>query len=97
MVEYLLAKQDVGGSSPPLRSNSYYEQPHHILIKSYYLRVLGSLATFLISYLLTKRADLSLGIAGIDFFGKIALYYLHDRVWSVILAKKTKKPKKVKV
>jgi len=67
------------------------------LLKATTYRVLGSLATFLISYLLTKRADLSLGIAGIDFFGKIALYYLHDRVWSVILAKKTKKPKKVKV
>jgi len=60
------------------------------LLKAITYRVLGSLATFFISYFLTKRADLSIGIASIDFFGKIILYYVHDRVWNIILNKKTK-------
>jgi len=89
MVEHHLAKVDVEGSSPFSRSNFFNMNTHIVsLLKAITYRIIGSLTTFLISYFLTKRAGLSLGIAGIDFFGKIALYYLHDRIWNRIINKK---------
>jgi uncharacterized membrane protein len=61
---------------------------HYIsLLKALTWRVLGSVSTFIISWTLTKRIDISIGIASIEFFGKIGLYYIHERIWHKITKK----------
>ena len=54
------------------------------LIKALSYRMLGTGFTFLISFFLTKNANVSLGIAALEFVFKVILYYFHDRAWDNI-------------
>lgn len=44
-------------------------------------RVAGSAATMLLVLVFTRRLALSLAVGGIEFLGKIVLFWLHERVW----------------
>jgi adenylylsulfate kinase len=44
-------------------------------------RVAGSAATVLLVLVFTRRLSLSLAVGGIEFVGKIVLFWLHERVW----------------
>ena len=54
------------------------------LLKAISWRTLGTLDTFAISWLLTRRLSIAGSIAGLEFGTKIAWYYLHERVWAVV-------------
>jgi len=54
------------------------------LVKAITWRVIGSLDTFVISFILTGRIVIAGSIAGIEFFTKIALYYFHERLWALV-------------
>ena len=56
---------------------------HHLrsLVKGISWRVVGSLDTALLSYLVTGNARWSVTIASVEALTKIALYYFHERVW----------------
>ena len=54
------------------------------LIKGVTWRMLGTLDTIVISYILTGKIKVALSIGGIELFSKIALYYFHERVWEKI-------------
>ena len=54
------------------------------LLKAITWRVLGSIDTFLIAWLLTGSAKISAGISAIEVVTKIILYYGHERVWSKV-------------
>ncbi len=54
------------------------------LIKGVTWRMLGTLDTIIISYILTGKIKVALSIGGIELFSKIALYYFHERVWEKI-------------
>jgi uncharacterized membrane protein len=56
-----------------------------LLIKTVSWRVVGTLDTFVISYLITGQPHIALAISGIEFFTKIFLYYCHERLWLPIL------------
>ena len=47
-------------------------------------RVLGSIDTFLISWLITGKPVIAAAISGVEVFTKIFLFYGHERVWSRI-------------
>lgn len=47
-------------------------------------RIVGTLDTFVWSWLVTHQAVSASQIAGTELFTKIGLYYLHERVWRVI-------------
>ena len=47
-------------------------------------RVIGTLDTFLWSWLITHEAVKAGSIASTEVFTKIGLYYLHERVWRVL-------------
>ncbi|MCT4561501.1 MAG: DUF2061 domain-containing protein [Crocinitomicaceae bacterium] len=44
-------------------------------------RVIGTLDTMCISYVLTGKLDMALSIGGIEVISKMLLYYLHERTW----------------
>lgn len=46
-------------------------------------RIIGTLDTVVISFLLTGSVSVSLGIGGIEVFTKIVLYYFHERAWNL--------------
>ena len=45
-------------------------------------RVIATLTTFVISWAITGSVAVGLGIAGIEFWAKIILYYIHERTWN---------------
>ena len=49
--------------------------------KSITWRVLATLTTVVIAYVVTQDTALALQIGGIEFLAKIAVYYLHERAW----------------
>jgi uncharacterized membrane protein len=52
------------------------------LIKAFSWRMTGTLDTILISFLITGRIRWALSIGFVELFTKVALYYLHERIWN---------------
>ena len=51
------------------------------IVKSISWRIIGTLDTFLLSYILTGSISFGLSISSVDFFSKLLLYYFHERIW----------------
>jgi hypothetical protein len=49
--------------------------------KAFTWRITGTIDTFVLSFIVTGKAKLALAISGMEFFTKIVLYYVHERVW----------------
>jgi len=54
------------------------------LVKATTWRMIGSIDTFLLSWLFTGHIGLAGTIAGTEIFTKIGLFYVHERVWAVL-------------
>lgn len=52
----------------------------HIL-KTITWRIIGTLDTMIISWVITGSWQWGLAIGGIEVFTKMVLYYLHERAW----------------
>lgn len=60
------------------------EKHYRSVVKAVSWRVLGTLDTIVVSFLVTGRIKLALSIGAVEFFTKIALYYAHERLWNKI-------------
>tara|TARA_B100000427_G_scaffold104407_1_gene86459 strand:+ start:607 stop:831 length:225 start_codon:yes stop_codon:yes gene_type:complete len=47
-------------------------------------RITATLATIIISYLITGNTDVAMKIGAIEVIAKIALQYIHERLWAKI-------------
>jgi uncharacterized membrane protein len=54
------------------------------LVKAVSWRVIGSLDTFMLSFLVTGSAKWAVSIATAEALTKIVLYYLHERAWRLV-------------
>ena len=54
------------------------------VIKTFSWRVLATATTFLISWLVTGSVAMGAGIATIEFWAKLVLYYGHERAWAKV-------------
>jgi uncharacterized membrane protein len=60
------------------------EKPIRSVAKALSWRVVGTLDTLVVSYILTGRITLAASIASVDFITKLILYFFHERIWNVI-------------
>ena len=60
------------------------EKSYRSIIKSVSWRTIGTIDTFLISWIVTGKLDFALTIGGVEVFTKMALYYFHERTWNRI-------------
>ncbi|AUC86157.1 hypothetical protein CW731_13075 [Polaribacter sp. ALD11] len=60
------------------------EKPLRSVIKALSWRLIGTLDTLIVSYLLTGEIGLATSIASIDFITKLVLYFFHERIWNKI-------------
>ncbi len=60
------------------------DKPYRSIIKAFSYRLTGTLATIMISFLISGRIKIALSIGVIELVTKIALYYLHERAWNRI-------------
>jgi uncharacterized membrane protein len=47
-------------------------------------RIVGTIDTWIISYLVTGQWKLAFSIASIEVFSKVVLYYFHERAWEKV-------------
>jgi len=51
------------------------------LLKAITWRIVGTLDTIILGWLITGDLKIGLGIGGLELFSKMFLYYLHERIW----------------
>lgn len=51
------------------------------LLKTITWRILGTLDTIIISWIITGSAAIGAAIGGVEVFTKMILYFLHERAW----------------
>jgi uncharacterized membrane protein len=51
------------------------------LAKAISWRLLGTIGTSVIVFVFTGRWALALSIGGVEFVGKIGLFFIHERLW----------------
>ena len=54
------------------------------LVKAVSWRVLGTLVTMLISYVITQRISFAIYIGVFEFLAKVGFFYLHERLWNAV-------------
>ena len=47
-------------------------------------RITGTLDTIVVSFFITGKIGLAVSIGFVELFTKIALYYVHERVWNKV-------------
>lgn len=60
------------------------EKPVRSIVKAISWRVVGTLDTLIVSYLLTNKIAIAASIASVDFLTKLVLYFFHERIWNKI-------------
>ncbi len=60
------------------------EKPIRSVAKALSWRVIGTIDTLVISYILTGEMSIAASIASIDFITKMILYFFHERLWNLI-------------
>jgi uncharacterized membrane protein len=85
MLDVILNKSEE--DNPKKGSSKFSEsadKPIKSMIKSFSWRIVGTLDTMLISYLITGKVSLAVSIGGIEVVTKTILYYFHERLWAKI-------------
>ncbi len=60
------------------------DKPVKSAIKAVTWRMVGTIDTMIISYLITGKVTVALSIGSIEVFTKMILYYFHERIWAHI-------------
>lgn len=60
------------------------EKRYRGLLKAVSWRALGTIDTFVISFLITGKVNFALSISAFEVFTKITLFYIHERMWNRI-------------
>ncbi|RIV38206.1 DUF2061 domain-containing protein [Flagellimonas lutimaris] len=64
--------------------DSTSESPKRSIAKSVSWRVVGTLDTILISWLVTGTLSLAFSIGLVELVTKMVLYFFHERIWNSI-------------
>lgn len=62
-------------------SQAVTESSMRSVLKGLTWRLVATFSTIVIAYLITGETKTALQIGGIEFVAKIAVYYLHERIW----------------
>ncbi len=60
------------------------EKPIRSIVKAISWRVVGTIDTLVVSYIVTGELTLAASIASVDFLTKLVLYFFHERIWNKI-------------
>ncbi len=85
MLDVLLSKPE--NKSPEKRAievSDRADKPIKSVIKAVSWRIVGTLDTMLISYLITGRLTMAISIGSAEVVTKTVLYYFHERLWAHI-------------
>ena len=60
------------------------EQPKRSIAKSVSWRIIGTLDTIIISWIITGTLTLAFSIGLVELVTKMVLYFFHERIWNSI-------------
>lgn len=66
------------------QEDSVGEKPIRSVAKALSWRVVGTLDTLIVSYILTGQISVAASIASVDFLTKMVLYFFHERIWNAV-------------
>lgn len=73
-----------GKEKSTYKDDAVGEQPIRSIAKALSWRLIGTLDTLVVSYLLTGEISVAASIASIDFLTKMVLYFFHERIWNSV-------------
>ena len=65
-------------------SDKSSEKPTRSIVKSISWRVIGTLDTIIISWIITGTLTLAFSIGFVELISKMVLYFFHERMWNKI-------------
>ncbi|TDN90451.1 putative membrane protein [Salegentibacter sp. 24] len=66
------------------KKDSTSEKPLRSILKTVSWRIVGTLDTILISWVLTGKIETALAIGSVELVTKMILYFAHERIWNLI-------------
>lgn len=66
------------------KEDSVGEKPIRSVAKALSWRVVGTLDTLAVSFILANDFTLAASIASVDFITKLILYFFHERAWNIV-------------
>ncbi len=60
------------------------ERPVRSILKTISWRIVGTIDTIIISWLLTGQIETALAIGSVELVTKMILYFGHERIWNLI-------------
>jgi uncharacterized membrane protein len=62
------------------------ERESHIrsILKGLTWRIIASVTTITITYFISGKIETALKVGALEFVGKLALYYFHERAWLLV-------------
>ncbi len=68
------------------------EKAYRSIVKTISWRVLGTIDTIVISYLITGSLAMAASIGSIEVVTKMILYYFHERAWNKLSFGRSQEP-----
>jgi len=84
MLDVLLEKSLNKRPARGIKVSSSADKPVKSLMKAVSWRIVGTLDTMAISYLMTGKVTVAVSIGSIEVLTKTLLYYFHERIWAHI-------------
>jgi len=66
------------------KSDKNSDNPTRSIVKAISWRIVGTLDTIIISWVITGEISMALSIGLIEVVTKMILYFFHERIWNVI-------------
>ncbi|MBJ6366608.1 DUF2061 domain-containing protein [Snuella sedimenti] len=66
------------------KADSINDKPIRSVAKALSWRIVGTLDTLVVSFILARDFKIAASIASVDFITKLILYFFHERVWNII-------------
>jgi len=85
MLDVLIAKpKGESASEESFEISDRIDKPVKSLLKAVSWRIVGTIDTMIISYIVTGRLTLAFTIGSVEVVTKTLLYYFHERIWAHI-------------
>ena len=84
IAEQLIANNNSNTVTKSYKADKSSENPKRSIVKSISWRIIGTLDTILISWIVTGTLSVAFSIGVVELFTKMLLYFFHERIWNKI-------------
>jgi uncharacterized membrane protein len=77
-------KNKKGKTEKTFKNAKNSDRPLRSIVKSVSWRIVGTMDTIIISWIITGKVAMALSIGSIELITKMILYFFHERLWNII-------------